>query len=75
MECLRCNGTGEVVTCPDDMCFGQEECIHGDGYSDCPTCGGLGYVEHSEDAEDEESVPPEIADGVYDWQFGRGVNL
>jgi protein gp37 len=40
--CQRCGGRGEIVTCPDDMCYGQEECIHGDGYSTCPDCGGDG---------------------------------
>lgn len=43
--CQRCGGNGEIVTCPDDMCYGQEECIHGDGYSTCPECGGSGEVD------------------------------
>lgn len=40
--CQTCWGRGEIVTCIDDMCHGQEECIHGDGYSVCPDCGGHG---------------------------------
>lgn len=41
--CQHCGGRGEIVTCFDDLCHGQEECIHGDGYSTCPDCGGCGH--------------------------------
>ena len=36
--CYRCDGTGWIHTCIDDLC--QEECIHGDGDKLCPDCGG-----------------------------------
>jgi len=41
-ECGRCGGTGEIVTCIDDLCHGEDQCIHGDGYGPCPDCGGKG---------------------------------
>ena len=42
--CPDCDGRGFTVTCWDDLCHGQEECIHGDGYTDCNTCDGTGQV-------------------------------
>lgn len=36
--CERCWGEGQIVTCPDDMCYGSDRCIHGDGYLMCPNC-------------------------------------
>lgn len=39
--CMRCSGTGFFVSCIDDMCHGQEQCIHG-GSDICPSCGGSG---------------------------------
>ena len=42
--CDLCHGTGYRVTCPDDMCYGQEQCIHGDGVSTCPDCKGEGEI-------------------------------
>ena len=42
--CQKCGGRGRLVTCPDDMCNGQEQCIHGDGYSTCPECQGAGEI-------------------------------
>jgi len=30
-------------TCPDDLCHGEEECIHGE-YATCPECDGEGEV-------------------------------
>lgn len=41
--CQRCNGTGWICVCPDDMCRSGEpgeSCIHGDGDVLCPDCGG-----------------------------------
>lgn len=38
--CNTCGGAGFVVTCIDDMCRGAGECMHGDGESVCPECGG-----------------------------------
>jgi len=28
--CWDCGGRGWKITCPDDLCHGQDECIHGD---------------------------------------------
>lgn len=42
--CLTCGGEGEVCVCPDDLCQGAGECIHGDGMALCPDCHGRGYV-------------------------------
>ena len=33
-----------IITCCDDMCVGQDHCIHGDGEEICPTCDGEGWV-------------------------------
>lgn len=38
--CQRCNGNGTILVCPDDMCRGMGECIHGDGEVICPNCDG-----------------------------------
>ena len=56
MACAQCID-GIIVTCPDDMCRGAGECMHGDGEraceceldrdddrADCPECDGTGYV-------------------------------
>jgi len=55
--CQECGGTGEVVTCFDDICNGIGECIHGDGMGVCPECGGRGatgpWSREDEDAEHE----------------------
>jgi len=40
--CLRCDGSGFIVVCIDDMCRGAGECMHGpDGMAVCPDCQGL----------------------------------
>ncbi len=44
VSCYNCNGSGEVMACPDDMCRGLGECIHGDGMDMCPTCEGQGEL-------------------------------
>lgn len=41
-QCHRCDGSGEINICIDDLCHGQDECIHGDGIVMCPTCKGSG---------------------------------
>lgn len=38
--CCTCDGTGFIMTCPDDLCHGSGECIHGDGEAVCPDCKG-----------------------------------
>ena len=40
--CWACNGSGSYLVCPDDICHGIGECIHGDGEIDCPECNGTG---------------------------------
>lgn len=42
--CVRCWGSGEIVTCIDDMCRNSDECMHGDGMSPCPDCKGKGEL-------------------------------
>jgi hypothetical protein len=42
--CWRCGGEGWIVICIDDMCRGAGECIHGDGETLCPECGGEGLT-------------------------------
>lgn len=41
-ECQRCGGSGEIMTCSDDLCHGQGYCIHGDSIDVCPACQGSG---------------------------------
>jgi hypothetical protein len=36
--CYLCGGKGYIVTCIDDICRGQDQCIHGDGEDPCPNC-------------------------------------
>jgi hypothetical protein len=38
--CYTCDGKGYIVACIDDLCHGQEECIHGDPPVTCPDCKG-----------------------------------
>lgn len=40
--CYECGGRGWVVRCIDDLCHGQDECIHGDPPSPCYTCNSKG---------------------------------
>jgi hypothetical protein len=40
--CSRCDGSGVILVCMDDMCHGAGECMHGDGEIACPQCGGEG---------------------------------
>jgi len=41
-ECPRCQGAGVILICPDDICRGAGECMHGDGEIVCPEPGCLG---------------------------------
>lgn len=45
--CWECGGRGYIVRCPDDMCHGQDECMHGDPPSRCWTCNKDGKREDS----------------------------
>lgn len=42
--CPTCLGTGFICECPDDICQGRGECMHGDGDVECPDCCGTGGV-------------------------------
>jgi len=42
--CLRCDGSGSLLTCIDDICQACGECMHGDGETTCPECGGAGEI-------------------------------
>jgi len=44
--CLRCDGSGRLLTCIDDICVACGECMHGDGETECPECGGDGEVSY-----------------------------
>jgi hypothetical protein len=38
--CPRCDNAGFILICPDDICQGAGECMHGDGEIMCPVCKG-----------------------------------
>jgi hypothetical protein len=52
IECYECYGEGTIIICPDDMCHGTGECIHGDGEVPCPVCDGRGFIPEEEDEND-----------------------
>jgi hypothetical protein len=43
--CYNCGGRRYIVTCPDDLCHGGDECIHGDPPTPCPACNPKGELE------------------------------
>jgi hypothetical protein len=43
--CYECGGRGWFVDCVDDMCHGQDECIHGDPPVPCRACNPKGEKE------------------------------
>lgn len=43
--CYECGGRGYVVRCIDDLCHGQDECIHGDPPTPCFVCNREGEKE------------------------------
>ena len=43
--CYQCGGRGWMVTCIDDLCHGQDFCIHGDPPTPCPSCNSKGERE------------------------------
>ena len=58
MYCTECNGTGIFVICPDDICRGQDYCMHGpEGERVCADCPEDPEDERvdAEDPEDERS--------------------
>jgi hypothetical protein len=40
--CWACGGRGWYISCPDDLCHGGDECIHGDPPSPCRECNPKG---------------------------------
>ena len=40
--CWACGGRGWKITCPDDLCHGEGECIHGDPPTPCRECNPKG---------------------------------
>ncbi|WP_423459957.1 hypothetical protein [Ottowia sp. VDI28] len=42
--CWKCGGEGIEVFCCDDLCQGQDYCMHGDGQRMCPECHGEGVL-------------------------------
>lgn len=40
--CWDCGGRGWKITCPDDLCHGEDECIHGNRPKPCRTCNRNG---------------------------------
>jgi hypothetical protein len=42
-SCYECGGSGWFVDCIDDLCHGQEYCIHGDPPRPCRTCNRDGH--------------------------------
>lgn len=43
--CYECGGRGWIIRCPDDLCHGQGECIHGDPPRRCWVCNRDGEKE------------------------------
>lgn len=43
--CWDCGGRRWKITCIDDLCHGQDECIHGDPPTPCWTCNRKGEHE------------------------------
>ena len=43
--CYECGGRGYVVLCIDDLCHGQDKCIHGDPPTPCHLCNPRGEKE------------------------------
>lgn len=44
-SCYDCGGRGWNVTCIDDLCHGQDYCIHGDPPTPCRNCNAEGERE------------------------------
>jgi len=41
--CWKCGGSGTLVMCCDDLCHGQDYCMHGDNDM-CSECDGEGFL-------------------------------
>jgi hypothetical protein len=57
VSCPKCGGGGYFSDCWDDMCHGNEECIHGDD-STCSACHGEGFIIDAPDPAPQPSPPP-----------------
>lgn len=44
-DCYACGGRGYYVDCIDDLCHGQDECIHGEPPTPCRVCNRDGKKE------------------------------
>ncbi|MYD94119.1 MAG: hypothetical protein F4Y02_10590 [Chloroflexi bacterium] len=48
IPCLRCEESGQLLVCTDDICHGLGECMNGNGSCDgmrtCPDCQGEGWI-------------------------------
>lgn len=64
MTCWLCGGSGEYVTCIDDLCHGQEQCIHGDPPSPCPECKGTGGEDGPDDDYEDDDDPEACPHGA-----------
>jgi hypothetical protein len=42
LGCYECGGRGWKVVCIDDLCHGQDVCIHGDPPVPCRNCNPKG---------------------------------
>lgn len=42
--CYECDGKGYKVVCLDDLCHGEDECIHGDPPVICRACHGRNAI-------------------------------
>lgn len=42
VTCWECGGNGTIVECCDDLCHGQDWCMHGDNRM-CTGCHGNGW--------------------------------
>lgn len=43
--CYECGGRGWKIVCIDDLCHGQDECIHGDPPVPCQICNPKGELD------------------------------
>jgi hypothetical protein len=43
VTCWSCGGDGNKIACCDDLCHGQDYCMHGDNFA-CDECDGRGFL-------------------------------
>jgi hypothetical protein len=49
VTCWQCGGSGTVLDCCDDLCHGQDWCMHGRNLT-CKQCDGRGSACHRGDS-------------------------